>query len=260
MMPRPWLPATTLSRRPRDGSAVLLVHGYFCLSRMAYWHGLLPLRRELASAGWPVIAGRLPRTGPVTERAQHLARVIARLPYRRLVLVGHSMGGLDARYAASRFDPQRRISHVVTVGTPHRGTVVAAWAMRDTVWLSRLLRCVDRGALPDLTPEGAARLDAGMPDRADVGYIALAGVYPAARLTGTMRWFGERLERDEGPNDGLVTERSALRGPTRITVAADHLALIDQGPAVRRAARSDRPAPLQIAELRSVLHRALSPA
>lgn len=257
MVPRPRLPRSTTARRPTNEVAIVLVHGYLCLSRTSYWHGLRPLRRDLAAAGWPVIASRLPRTGPVATRAHHLARVVARLPYRRMVLVGHSMGGLDARYAASRLDPDRRISHVVTIGTPHHGTAIADWAMHDTVWLSRLIRFVDRGALHDLTREGARRLDAAMPDRADVGYGALAGVYPAARLTGTIRWFGEQLDRDEGPNDGLVAVHSALRGAAAITVAADHLGLIGHGPAERDQPRPPGPAPRQMVELRAVLGQAL---
>ena len=257
MFPRPRLTRSTPARRATHEVAIVLVHGYLCLSRTSYWHGLWPLRRDLAAAGWPVIAGRLPRTGPVAARAQHLARLVARLPYRRLVLVGHSMGGLDARYAASRLDPHRRISHVVTIGTPHRGTAIADWAMRDTVWLSRLIRFVDRGALQDLTLEGARRLDAAMPDRPDVGYASLAGVYPAARLTGTIRWFGEQLERGEGANDGLVAVHSALRGTAAITVAADHLGLIGHGPVLRDQALATGPARGQMVELRGVLGRAL---
>jgi triacylglycerol lipase len=230
MLARPRLPRPTLARRPTGDVAIVLVHGYLCLSRTYYWHGLLPVRRELTAAGCPVIAGRLPRTGPVAARAHHLARLIARLPYRRLVLVGHSMGGLDARYAASRLDPERRISHVVTVGTPHRGTAIADRAIRDTVWLSRLLRFVDRGALRDLTLEGAHHLDSAMPDRPDVEYVALAGAITMDRLAGTLRRFGEQIGRDDGPNDGLVAVRSALRGRAGIMVTADHLGLIGHGP------------------------------
>src|SRR5688500_6244987 len=108
--------------------AIVLVHGYFCLSPAVYWQGLRPVRRELLAARHPVLCSRQPRTGTVDFRAQHLARFLDRLPYRNFILVGHSMGGLDARFVASRLDPRERIRHVVTVGTPHRGTAVADWA------------------------------------------------------------------------------------------------------------------------------------
>jgi triacylglycerol lipase len=99
----------------------VLLHGYLCLSSRAYWRGLGPVRRALAAAGVEVVLGDAPRTGGVAARAERLARSLAKLPHRHLVLVGHSMGGLDARYVASRLDLARRVRRVVTIGTPHRG-------------------------------------------------------------------------------------------------------------------------------------------
>jgi triacylglycerol lipase len=86
----------------------VLVHGYMCVSRLAYWQGMGPLRRELVAAGYPTVVSRVPRTGDVAARAGRLVRSLAKLPHRRVILVGHSMGGLDARYVASRLDPARR--------------------------------------------------------------------------------------------------------------------------------------------------------
>lgn len=239
---------------PVPDTAVVLVHGYLCLSRLYYWRGLGPLRRELRAAGRPVLHSCQPRTGSVVSRAHRLARFLERLPQRRLILVGHSMGGLDARYVASRLDPRRRIAHVVTIGTPHRGTVIAEWALRDSVLLPRLVRWLDRGALSDLTPERALRLDAEMPDREDVGYTALAGVCASRELAGSWRWFGELVECHEGSNDGFIALRSALRGGNAMAVGANHLELIGQGAAVRDPGRGRHRPMAALAKLRLVLH------
>lgn len=208
-------------------TAVVLVHGYFCMSRTFYWQGLEPLRHELIAAGHPVIRSCQPRTGSIAFRAQHLARFLDRLPYPRLILVGHSMGGLDARYVASRLDPRRRVAHVVTIGTPHRGTAAADWALRQPLLATRLLRFIDRGALRDLTVEHAERVNAEMPDREDVGYVSLGGVCATDKLVGTLRRLGEQVSEQEGPNDGMVALPSALRG-AGVTVGANHLELIGQ--------------------------------
>lgn len=46
----------------------------------------------------------------------------------RVHLVGHSLGGLIARYYVQRLDGHTRVDHVVTVATPHHGTH-AAWLL-----------------------------------------------------------------------------------------------------------------------------------
>ena len=225
-MPQPPLSTGASASRPPDDVAVVLVHGYLCVWPGLYWYGLRPLRRSLLARGIPVLTSRQPRTASVELRAGRLASLLERLPHRRLVLVGHSMGGLDARWVASRHDPQRRITHVVTVGTPHRGTRLAEWASRAPRLRARLVRLLDRGGLRDLTPEGAARLGDAMPDRPDVTYLSLAGSLSAPDLPPFFRPLGELLHAAEGANDGLVGVRSAAWGTSSATVAADHLGLI----------------------------------
>ncbi|NIH85951.1 lipase family alpha/beta hydrolase [Amycolatopsis granulosa] len=56
----------------------------------------------------------------------------------RVDLVGHSLGGLIARYYVQRLGGHRRAGTVVTVGTPHGGTV-AAWLF-SPLPLARQLR------------------------------------------------------------------------------------------------------------------------
>jgi triacylglycerol lipase len=221
----PARPAPNPANAPAD-VAVVLVHGYLCVSPALYWSGLLPLRRALAARGVAVLASRQPRTASVELRARRLALALARLPQRRLVLVGHSMGGLDARLVASRLDPSRRVSHVLTVGTPHRGSPLAERALRSPRWRGRLLRLLDRGALLDLTAEGAERLNAAAPDREDVRYLSLAGALPPEVLPSLLRPLAERLAADGAANDGMVTVASAAWGVHAPVVPADHLSLI----------------------------------
>ncbi|MFD4191804.1 esterase/lipase family protein [Amycolatopsis thermoflava] len=56
----------------------------------------------------------------------------------KLDLVGHSLGGLIARYYVQRLGGHERVDTVVTVGTPHGGTV-AAWLF-SPIPLARQLR------------------------------------------------------------------------------------------------------------------------
>ncbi len=55
----------------------------------------------------------------------HIERVCAQTGYERVHVVGHSLGGLIARYHVQRQGGDRRVESLVTLGTPHRGSVLA---------------------------------------------------------------------------------------------------------------------------------------
>ena len=103
---------------------VLLVHGYSCNG--GYWSRLAGLLRRqgisyLALDLEPVGAG-------IDEYARHieegLRRLCAATGKAQAVVVGHSMGGLAARAHLRRYG-SARVARVITVGTPHHGTVLA---------------------------------------------------------------------------------------------------------------------------------------
>ena len=74
---------------------------------------------------------RVPLTGSIDARARALAAEIARHrfpePDGPIHVVGHSMGGLDARYLLGRDlgGLAGRIASLSTIGTPHRGSPIA---------------------------------------------------------------------------------------------------------------------------------------
>jgi pimeloyl-ACP methyl ester carboxylesterase len=55
----------------------------------------------------------------------HIERVCEQTGHDRVHVVGHSLGGLIARYHLQRQAGDRRIESLVTLGTPHRGSVLA---------------------------------------------------------------------------------------------------------------------------------------
>ena len=122
---RCWMGDDRLSRgngRP----PLLLVHGYGC-SRAAWWYQ----RRRLEAAGWSVATLSLePLYTSIENYVEALARrvdeVLEKTDEPRLILIGHSMGGLVAR-AYLRRHGAGRVARLVTLGTPHGGS-----------WLARL--------------------------------------------------------------------------------------------------------------------------
>lgn len=120
-------------------------------------------------------SGRTPLEQAAAQVAQQLWQVAP--AGSRVVLVGFSAGGLLARQIAYQHDPQHRISHIITLATPHRGSWLA-WARTDA-------------AVRDLRPGSAflRRLDAMRSTRPDIDYTSL--YLPADHLV--LPWSSPRL-------------------------------------------------------------------
>ena len=78
---------------------------------------------------------------------------------RKVNIIAHSMGGLDARYAIAKLGLADRVASLVTIGTPHLGTPLANLGARlsDLLRLKSLLgRVVDIDAFYNLTSDAHA--------------------------------------------------------------------------------------------------------
>jgi triacylglycerol esterase/lipase EstA (alpha/beta hydrolase family) len=67
----------------------------------------------------------------------HIEHICAQTGHDRVHVVGHSLGGLIARYYVQRQGGDRRVDSLVTLGTPHQGSV---WAYVMPTPLIRQLR------------------------------------------------------------------------------------------------------------------------
>ncbi|WP_338699657.1 alpha/beta fold hydrolase [Streptomyces sp. Q6] len=108
---------------------VLLLHG-FVDNRSVF----VLLRRSLAQHGRHQVESLnySPLTCDIRAAAALLARHVEELCERtgrdRIDIVGHSLGGLIARYYVQRLNGDARVRTLVTLGTPHAGTRVAPLA------------------------------------------------------------------------------------------------------------------------------------
>ncbi|NEK58074.1 alpha/beta fold hydrolase [Geodermatophilus sabuli] len=59
------------------------------------------------------------------DLGRHLERICEQTGHDRVHVVGHSLGGLIARYHVQRQGGHRRVESLVTLGTPHQGSVLA---------------------------------------------------------------------------------------------------------------------------------------
>ena len=105
---------------------VLLVHGLID-NRSIF----TVMRRGLRRRGFAQVCtwNYSPLLGDVAEGArdlgEHVERICAQTGHDRVHLVGHSLGGLISRYYVQRQGGGRRVESLVTLGSPHGGSVLA---------------------------------------------------------------------------------------------------------------------------------------
>ena len=59
------------------------------------------------------------------DLGEHIERICQQTGHDRVHVVGHSLGGLIARYYVQRMGGDQRVGSLVTLGTPHSGSVLA---------------------------------------------------------------------------------------------------------------------------------------
>ncbi|APW43031.1 esterase/lipase family protein [Rhodoferax saidenbachensis] len=121
---------------------VVLVHGYMCNHRI--WDDMAD---ALRAQGHPVFAVNLEpvfasidRYAPIVQAA--VDALCAHSSHKKVVLIGHSMGGLAIR-AWMRANGTAHVARVITLGTPHVGTQIVRNTHtpngKQMVWHSRWL-------------------------------------------------------------------------------------------------------------------------
>lgn len=133
------------------GTPILLVHGLID-NRSIF----ALLRRGLTRRGFNSVYSMnySPFTADVRTAAAQLGEeieaIVRETGYEKIHIVGHSLGGLIARYYVTRLGGDARVHTLVTLGTPHRGTY-SAYALPSRILTqlrpdSGLLRELDEPA------------------------------------------------------------------------------------------------------------------
>jgi triacylglycerol lipase len=216
---------------------VILHHGLFGHGdwqigpvKLSYFPGI---DRAITRLGHPVIVTSVHPTNSIEKRAGQLKEnILKRLatldrPGQRAILMAHSMGGLDARYAVSRLGMDRHIAAVVTVSTPHRGSPFADWVMENLgrklggIRLVKFLR-LDLQAALDLTTARCAEFNQAVPDAPGVQYFSVSAARPWTMIPPFALHSHHVVRAAEGDNDGLVSVKSSTWGAHQGVWKADH--------------------------------------
>ena len=143
-----------------DGSVGLHCDFKFGPLKMSYFRGI---DTAIAARGHEVIISKVHPTGSIALRAGQLKQhLLERINGQKVIIVAHSMGGLDARCMLTHLGMADRVKALVTITTPHRGTAFADWCHKhfgQRLGGLRLMKSlnIDIDALADLTTENCAR-------------------------------------------------------------------------------------------------------
>lgn len=209
------LPQTPIARLD---APIVLAHGLFGFARIGVGRVTLTsyfrvIPERLVAAGNRVLVTRVPPIAGVEQRAGRLGeQILKAFPDEPVHLVGHSMGGLDARRLLASPFWQRRILSLSTIGTPHLGTALADFAKLRVGRVFRLLTAlgIDPQGCLDVTRRAARRFHRRNSIPLSVPCFSVAGNPTPETVCWPLRRTFAALAELEGPNDGLVPVDSAL--------------------------------------------------
>lgn len=217
--------------------AVVLAHGLLGFDHLAIagtkQHYFRGIANYLGSQGAVVMTSKVHPLGTVPERAQELADFVKEIDERRVLIIGHSMGGLDARYAISQLGLSSCVSGLVTIATPHQGSCLA-----DPTLPVRAVRAllgkvgVTTDAMNWLGEASSSEFNELVKDVPEVFYGCIVGETTRARVASVPMLLAsyELLLRLRGKNDGLVPASSQRWGQELQVVPAHHFEQIGWSP------------------------------
>ncbi len=162
---------------------------------------------------------------------------------QKINLIGHSKGGLESRYVASRMGMEDAISSITTLGTPHHGTHLAdiilgklpipKFATARLVNLYALLLGDSRPdslrAVVQITTDGMKKFNDDVPDMSAIYYQSYVShvnkEYPNV-LWKTLAYI---IRPYEGKNDGMVGVESGKWGKYRGIIGEDTQQSVSHG-------------------------------
>lgn len=220
---------------------ILLVHGV-CFrdsNILSYW-GRIP--KELERNGARIYYGNHHSASSIAFCAEELAarikEILDETGAEKVNIIAHSKGGLDCRYAISKCGMAPYVASITTVNSPHKGchyadtllTAIPAHVQKTVASTynktMRHLGDIDPDfltAMCNLTATYCAQLAEELDDTVEKHGIyrqSIGSVMYSAQSSGfPLNVFYPIVKKYDGPNDGLVSDRSYQFGEKSIFLA-----------------------------------------
>jgi triacylglycerol lipase len=219
--------------------------------------------RALMGRGHRLIVSGVHPAASIATRARQLKEILLGqlkvMPGRkgRVLIISHSMGGLDARYMISRLGMGPHVAGLLTLSCPHHGSPYANWVVRHlhtlrAMQFARRLR-VDIRALRDLTTRSCARFNERTPDDPGVKYLSISASRPRSQVPPWAMHSHQIVFDEEGANDSLVSVQSSRHGMHLGTWTADHWQMVNRSPPIHHSTRIRDITPRYVEALERIL-------
>ena len=192
-----------------------------------YFRGVAAMLRD---RGFEVFTPAVEPLGILAERAEQLDRQIP-TSGQRVHIIGHSGGGLDARFLVSPGgrNQAQRVASITTICTPHRGTPIADVAAAISgLALRALFPRIDE-AVRGFEPHTISDFDRRVPDADGVRYFSYAADLSRSDFGPLASFYllpHGVVQLQEGKNDAWVSVTSARRGEFKEALPTDHTGIV----------------------------------
>lgn len=243
-----------LCERQTSRYPIVLVHGWTGWDEISSYTYFYHVADYLTQNGFAVYTASLDPYNSTEVRSVQLASQIdeflSEARTSHVNIIAHSQGGLDSRRLISSLAYSDRVSALVTISTPHRGTplmdvamgILPGFSVDALGWLLDFLGARVTGSESDAvasfesmtTSYVSDEFNPENPDSPDVTYISYAGrTCPFGITCGDVcdveiAWSYAILRVLSGDNDGIVPVSSAKWGDFRGTIPADHFDEVGQ--------------------------------
>lgn len=192
-----------------------------------YW-GRIP--EKMQKLGILVFTSKIDALGSYETNAlgmkNEIDDILAQTQASKVNIIGHSKGGLDARYMIRKLDMGSRVASLTTISTPHRGSALADFVLDHFHSLEgiygRIINLYARifgdsrpnikEVLTGLSRRFMQRFNDDITNHPAVIYQSLTSTLKNGADDPLFLPTYKRLFEKEGPNDGLVSVGSACWG------------------------------------------------
>ena len=214
---------------------VLLVHGIAFRDKIFFIRYWGSITEYLSRRGAVVFTGGQEALGTIENNATALKKkvneILDKTGAEKVNIIAHSRGGLEARYMISMLGMGEKVASLTTLSTPHRGSSMADYVIKRIGDKKVIASIIDFYAkvIGDKNPES---LNAGkelttgnmklynekVKDSHMVYYQSYISTIDKNFANPLWRAMYNIMEKKEGPNDGLVSVKSAKWGTFRGSV------------------------------------------